>query len=268
MMYEAAQPLPKRRAEALELIRIYRDSAHRYFSLRTNATYLNLTAAGVVTVVMGGGLLDLSKECLPQFLDDHILEYLLACTFLCGFAGWATAMVNALTNSITRYLAMASDLETHVFGVDYGPYRKSEFGVTAEFFPDLAAELKVRFSGSIWNTINASVAAYASVLGAAIGFNMADHRAGQIVYVVSVLAYLSVVMLLLYFSISARDRTSRVFKSSIGKGILALAFVIPFAILFWGEWYFDGVSPWTIKSVPLCQVSVTVSHDKLGRRTN
>ena len=88
-----------REHRATESIKIYRDFAKYYFSMRSNLTYVNLLGSGATLVLFARTLLDGANGWQQTLIDDLPL-------FLCGDIAivligiWATAISCCLSNSL------------------------------------------------------------------------------------------------------------------------------------------------------------------------
>ena len=151
-------PVPPDRAESLELAKSYRDFARYYFTVRSNASYLNIVAAGTFTYFFAQRLVDTPGESIVSALTTGYWMYAVGCIAFIAFALWAMSICNLLSNSFFSYMLMTRALEKNL-GVTYPQKR---WAVTFEFLDEVEQDKEGRkdITGNVWNFLNAFLVLY------------------------------------------------------------------------------------------------------------
>jgi hypothetical protein len=155
----------------LESIKIYRDFAKYYFSMRSNLTYVNLLGSGGTLVLFAKALLD-SPRAWQATLSDDFLLYVFGAVAIVIIGTWATAISCCLSNSIQAYLQMSKELEISSLYADYASFCMRD-GIEFEFAThpqDISGRV---LNGIAWNGLNASVIVLALLL---LGFIALEAR--------------------------------------------------------------------------------------------
>ncbi len=154
----SGKPVSPDRAEWLELAKMYREFARYYFTVRSNASYLNILAAGTFTYFFAQRLVDTTGEDIVSALTSGYWMYAVGCIAFIAFALWAMAICNLLSNSFFSYMLMTRALEKKL-GVTYPEKR---WAVTFEFLDETEQDKEGRkdVTGNVWNFLNAFLVLY------------------------------------------------------------------------------------------------------------
>lgn len=147
---------------SLESIKIYRDFAKYYFSMRSSLTYVNLLASGGTLVLFAKSLLDTGHNWQTTLSADIVL-YIFGALAIFIIGLWATAISCCLSNSIQAYLQMSKELEIPALSADYTPFCMRD-GIEFEFLTHPQDVSGYIVGGIAWNGLNASVMVLALLL--------------------------------------------------------------------------------------------------------
>lgn len=154
--------LPDSNDIAIEQVKLYREWAYNYFSIRSNITYIDILAAAVITSFF---LNHLAKQSggLISALRKHFALVFAGCAAYFAFSIWASCMCNIFSNSFYQYISMAKHIEISVLHVSYSQVPD---GVTEEFLSDSNKDVPVfhTMSGNVWNLVNLSLALYSAYM--------------------------------------------------------------------------------------------------------
>lgn len=191
-------------AVSLEKIKIFREFARYYYSVRNSITYVNIIAAGAFTYFFVKPFIDPANAqpaLYVDFLAKNYWLYAMGCIAYVGIAAFATAFCNLLSNSFYGYMLLTLKEEAGI-GIDYSMARKP-WAVTFEFLDGPIYLRGPGLQGNPWNTLNTFLAmggTYSLVLVSAM--TMREVALGRtILYCLAVGSLLGILFFILAMSI-------------------------------------------------------------------